>query len=968
MYKNYEIIEKRRIEDLNSEGVILRHIKTKATVTLLLNDDENKVFYIGFRTPPKNSTGVAHILEHSTLCGSKNFPVKDPFIELAKGSLNTFLNAMTYPDKTVYPVASCNDKDFHNLMHIYLDAVFYPNVYNTDKIFKQEGWHYELEDAASELKINGVVYNEMKGAFSSPDDVVETQIMKSLYPDNTYGFVSGGDPKDIPDLSYEEFLDFHRQYYHPSNSYIYLYGNLDAEEYLKFIDEEYLSNFDYLNVDSEIKEQAAFDEIRHISKEYPVLNESDSEGTYLTYNICMSNALDPKLYIALDVLNYVLAGAPGALIKQALLDAGIGNDVYSDVEGGIYQPYFSIVAKGASLDQKDEFVSIIENKLNEAYEKGLSEKSLRASINELEFKYRESDFGSYPRGLILGLQALDSWLYDKNKPFMHIEANATYDYLKEAIKDRYFENLIKTFMIDNNHKTILTVEPKAGLTTKEDEELKEKLAKYKASLTKEDIDKIVVETKELKEYQSEPSPKEDLEKIPMLTMADLNKKAVKLVNNKTKICDVDLLHHDIFTNKISYLTLLFNVKDIPYELIPYIGLLKGVLGLVDTENYSYRDLFDEVNMQTGSIRFLYSSFVDKDDASKYEPFFMVKTKMLYDKAACAIELINEIIFNSKWEDKKRLKEIINELRSRMEATFMETGHVVSSLRAISYFSEYAVLDDMIGGIDFLRFIQDVSDNFDDKSEDLIENIKKLIKFIFRKDNLFIDYTGTDEGLKLIAESIGKLLERLSDQKPVADNSTNIKLIKKNEGFLTAGQVQYVCRAGNYKKAKLDYTGALKVLKVILGYDYLWNNIRVLGGAYGVMNGFASNGNAYFVSYRDPNLDNTIDVFEKAAEYIENLELDDRDILKYIIGTLSDVDIPFTPATKGAFGLKCYLTNVTDNDIQKERDEILNVTNEDINKLSEYIKTFMDYDCLCVVGNADVINACKDNFMSIEELI
>ena len=967
MYKNYEIVEKRYIEDLNSEGVILRHIKTKAMVTLLLNDDENKVFYIGFRTPPKNSTGVAHILEHSTLCGSKNFPVKDPFIELAKGSLNTFLNAMTYPDKTVYPVASCNDKDFHNLMNIYLDAVFYPNIYKEDKIFKQEGWHYELENEDDELKINGVVYNEMKGVYSSPDDVVETQIMKSLYPDNTYGLVSGGDPKDIPDLSYEEFLDFHRQYYHPSNSYIYLYGNLNAEEYLEYIDKEYLSNFDYLYVDSQIKKQIPFEYVRHINKEYPVLDENSNDGVYLTYNVCMKDALDQKLYVALDVLNYVLAGAPGALIKQALLDANIGDDVYSEVEGGIYQPYFSIVAKGARLDQKDEFVRIIEDKLKEAVSNGISRKSLLASINELEFKYRESDFGSYPRGLIIGLQALDSWLYDNEKPFLHIEANATYEYLKNAINDGYFEKLIDKYMIKNNHKTVLTVEPKAGLTAKEDNDLKEKLKAYKEKLSHEQIINIINETKQLKEYQSTPSPKEDLEKIPMLSMEDLKKEAVKLVNNIDAINDTKLIYHNIFTNKISYINYLFNVKNIPNELIPYIGLLKGVLGLVDTKNYSYKDLFDEVNMVTGGLRFSYLAYPDKDDVNKYEPYFNIKVKLLYDKTKEALKLISEILFNSKLDDIKRLKEIINEQRSRLESVFMETGHVVSSSRAFSYFTEYAMLDDMINGIGYLRFIQDISDNFDEKCSDIVNKLNELSKYIFRKENLILDYTGTDEGLDLYKEHLNCLFDNLYTE---SVNAEKIKLNveKKNEGFKTAGQVQYVCLAGNFKSKDLEYTGALRVLKVILGYDYLWNNIRVLGGAYGVMNGFSTNGNAYFVSYRDPNLENTIKVFKDAYEYIENLELDDRTILQYIIGTLSDVDIPFTPSTKGAYSLKCYLMNITDDDVQKERDQILGVTKEVINGLGQYIKACMDYDCLCVVGNADKLNEAKDLFDNIHDLI
>ena len=473
----YEVIEERHIGDLNSDGYLLKHRKSGAYITLLLNDDENKVFYIGFRTPPKDSTGVAHILEHSVLCGSREFPVKDPFIELAKGSLNTFLNAMTYPDKTVYPVASCNDKDFKNLVHVYLDAVFYPNIYKEEKIFRQEGWHYEMEDTDAPLTINGVVYNEMKGAFSSPDDVVSREVMNGLYPDTTYGLESGGDPEVIPELTYEEFLKFHGKYYHPSNSLIYLYGNLDPEEYLTFLDEKYLSSYETLEVDSAIPLQKPFDKKRCEKCEYSVMEDDIAENeTYLTYNIAMGSSLDRELYIAMDVLVHVLCSDPGSPVKQALVDAGIGDEVYSYSETGIAQPYFSITAKNASSAQQEQFVSIIEEELQKIVKHGIDRKALLATLNEFEFRYREADFGSYPRGLMLGLQALDSWLYDKEKPFIHIEANDTLAVLKEKIETSYYEDLVQKYFIDNRHKAVVVVEPVPGLTGKKEEELADRLA------------------------------------------------------------------------------------------------------------------------------------------------------------------------------------------------------------------------------------------------------------------------------------------------------------------------------------------------------------------------------------------------------------------------------------------------------------------------------------------------------------
>ena len=737
----YEIVEKRMISDLNSEGYILKHKKTGAHITLLLNDDENKVFYIGFRTPPTDSTGVAHILEHSVLCGSENFPVKDPFIELAKGSLNTFLNAMTYPDKTVYPVASCNDKDFKNLVHVYLDAVFYPNIYKEEKIFRQEGWHYEMEDEKDDLTINGVVYNEMKGAFSSPDDVVEREIMNSLYPDTTYGLESGGDPDVIPSLTYEDFLDFHRRYYHPSNSYIYLYGNMDAEEYLNFLDEKYLNDFDMLSVDSEIKKQAPFAAVKELTKEYSIMeDEAVNENTYLTYNISMGCSLDKKLYVAMDILDYVLCSAPGAPVKQALLDKGIGKDVYSTLENGIYQPYFSIVAKSADEDQKEQFVNTIEDELKKLAKEGIDKKALRAAVNYFEFKYREGDFGSYPKGLMLGLQALDSWLYDKETPFMHIEANDTYRQLRESIETGYFEGLITSMMLQNPHKTIMTVVPVRGLTTRKDEALYNKLQAYKNTLSDEQIRGIVEETKSLHAYQEQPSPKEALETIPLLTRQDMKKEAAPYINEVKKSGESTLLVHDIFTNGISYLNLVFDLKKVPGRLFPYVGILKSVLMMVNTENYSYGELFNEVNIHTGGIRFVVNTYTNADKMDEYKITLEVKAKTLYENRDKAMELMKEIILTSVYDDDKRLHEIIGEMKSRMQATMTSAGHSLAAIRAMSYFSPIAAVTEQISGIPQYRLLEELDSDFENRKEELKSNLKTLSKCIFRPENLLVDYT------------------------------------------------------------------------------------------------------------------------------------------------------------------------------------------------------------------------------------
>ncbi|MBQ6806725.1 MAG: insulinase family protein [Lachnospiraceae bacterium] len=952
--KAYTIIEKREIKELNSISYLLKHNKTGARVALLSNDDENKVFYIGFRTPPKDSTGVAHIIEHSVLCGSDKFPVKDPFIELAKGSLNTFLNAMTYPDKTVYPVASCNDKDFQNLMDVYLDAVFHPNIYNEKKIFMQEGWHYEMESLEDELTINGVVYNEMKGAFSSPDDVLDREIMNSLYPNTSYAVESGGDPDVIPELTYEDFLAFHQKYYHPSNSYIYLYGDMDMVEKLTYLDEEYLSKYDVLAVDSTLKAEKPFEKPITVYKEYPIMeNESEKDSTYLSYNISFGDSLDRKLYIAFQVLDYVLCSAPGAPLKQTLIDKGIGKDVYSTYENGIKQPYFSVVAKNANKEQLEEFVGTIEQVLKKLVTEGLDKKALKAGLNFYEFKYREADFGSYPKGLLMGLQMFDSWLYDDSKPFIHIEANKTYKELKEAIDTDYYEKLIEDNLLNNTHKTMVVVEPVKGLTTKKDKELADKLAQTKAQLSKEQLEEIVAQTKALEEYQEEPSTKEDLEKIPLLTRADMKKEAEPYVNEEKKVGDTLLLYHDIFTNGIGYLRFVFDMRQVPEELFPYVGLLKSIFGLIDTENYTYGELFNEVNIQTGGIVPVVNTYIDARDLNHYTATFEIKAKVLYENLEQAFRLVEEMVMCSKYEDTKRLLELVSELKSQKQASMMSAGHSLAAVRALSYQSKTAAVSDMISGIPYYRMLEELEKDFDSQKENVVEKLQKLAVCLFRPENLMVDYTAQQEGLVGIETMIEKFRNCLNTE-AIAAQTYQPTPEKKNEGFMSSSQVQYVCRAGNFTKKGLPYHGALRVLRVMMGYDYLWTQVRVKGGAYGCMCQFGKSGESYFVSYRDPNLEKTIDVFEKAADYIRNFEADERTMTQYIIGAVSELDTPMTPATRGLYSMSGYMTHYTYEQVQKERDELLATSPEKIQELAEYIQAFMKDECLCVVGNEEKI--------------
>ncbi len=963
----YTVISKQRIEELKSDGYLLKHNKTGARVALLSNDDENKVFYIGFRTPPKDSTGVAHIIEHTVLCGSEKYPLKDPFIELAKGSLNTFLNAMTYPDKTVYPVASCNDKDFKNLMDVYLDAVFHPNIYREEKIFRQEGWHYEMENAEDDLTINGVVYNEMKGAFSSPDDVLYREIMNSLYPHTSYAVESGGDPNVIPDLTYEDFLAFHQRYYHPSNSYIYLYGDMDMEERLNYLDKEYLSKYEALSVDSAPATEPPFEKSVLVEKEYPIMESEPEEGnTYLSYNVSLGESLDREVSVGFQALADVVVGAPGAPVRKALLDAGIGTDITCYFEADVKQPYFSIVAKNAEGSQREEFVKTIEETLRSLSEDGLEKKALRAALNHDEFKYREADYGSYPKGLMYGLQMFETWLYDDKKPFDYLELDETYRALKKEVDSTFYEEMVKSLLLANTHKSVVVVRPVKGLTGKRDKALAEKLAAKKAAMTPEEIARIVEETEALAAYQEAPDSPEDLAKIPLLSREDIGKKARPYCNEELHAGDTTLLYHDIYTNGIGYLRFLFDLRQVPEELFPYVGLLQVMLGLVDTEKRSYSELYNEIHLQTGGIAPAVNVYTNADDFSKYKLTFELKVKTLYENLPKAFELAEEILTESVYTDAKRLFELVAENRSGKQAQMMDAGHSLAAGQALSYLSKQAYLMDQVNGLAFFRLLEGLEKDFEGKKEELSDNMERLVRCIFRPENLMVDYTAQRAGLAGLEKLIEGLRAKLYTE-PVEGKPYVPSPVKKNEGLMSSAQIQYVCRAGNYADKGLSYTGALRVLKVVMSYEYLWMQVRVRGGAYGCMCQFGKTGESYFVSYRDPNLEKTIEVYEKAADFVAGFEADERTMTQYIIGAVSALDMPLTPAARGTYSLAGYMTGLSFDRVQRERDELLAADAETIRELAAHIRAFMEDECLCVVGNEEKIQSQKERFGSVEYL-
>ncbi len=960
----YQLMEKRDIPELNSTGYLLKHKKTGARVALLENDDENKVLQIGFRTPPSDSTGVPHIMEHSVLCGSRDFPVKDPFVELVKGSLNTFLNAMTYPDKTVYPVASCNDKDFQNLMHVYLDAVFHPNIYREEKIFRQEGWHYELEDADGPLSYNGVVYNEMKGAFSSPEDMLDREIMTALYPDTPYFYESGGDPKHIPELTYEEFLAFHEKYYHPSNCYIYLYGKMDLVEKLQWIDENYLSHYEYQEIDSQIRMQKAFDHPTERVIDYPIsAEESEKDQAYLSYSAVVGTSLDAELYLAFQVLEYALLSAPGAPLKQALLDAGVGKDILSSYENGIAQPFFSVIAKGANVEQKDEFLKIVRETLTGIVERGFDRKALQAGLNYYEFRYREADFGGYPRGLMYGLQMLDSWLYDDAQPFLHLIALDNFAKLKERVNDgsRYYEGLVQKYLLDNPHAATLILKPSPGLESREQERVSDELSAYRETLESAALEQLVEDTRALKAYQDEPSPQEDLEKIPMLTRADIHREILPFTNQEYELDGTTLLHQDIFTSGISYVTLLFDAGRLPEKLIPYMGLLKHVLGYVDTENYSYGELFNEINCHTGGITSAVNIYGNMENREELRVQFELHAKVLTENTDFAFAMIREILGRTKLTDTKRLHEIVSQVKSRLQMYLTSSGHSAAAMRAMSKFSEAARINDEINGVAFYQMIEELERNFDSCSEELTAKLGAVMDVLFRPENLIVSCTSRSDGLEAVKKEIPALKRTLRngalsilEKRPAGKKKAPIAM---REGLRTPSAVQYVARAGHIS----HYTGAYRILKVILSYEYLWIQVRVKGGAYGCMSGFNLYGDSYLVSCRDPNLGQTNEVFERTAEYVKRFDASERDMTKYIIGAISDMDAPLTPSAEGSRSLSAWMTHADPEELQRQRDQVLDATVEDIRALAGGIRELLAEGSLCVIGNENKIDREQELF-------
>lgn len=977
--RTYELEQAEYVKEIGSFAIVMRHRRSGARVLVLSNDDKNKVFSIGFRTPPEDATGVPHIIEHTVLCGSKHFPAKDPFVELVKGSMNTYLNATTYPDKTLYPVASCNDKDFENLMNVYMDAVFYPNIYEKEEIFKQEGWHYELYNKEDPIIYNGVVYNEMKGAYSSEEGVLERFIMNSLFPDTTYSHDSGGDPACIPDLTYEDYLDFHRSYYHPANSYIYLYGDMDIEERLKWMDKHYLRDFESYGIDSDIRDQRPFETMKSLSKEYAVSQNADcEEKTYYGFAVAMDITLNLEICKAFELLSYVLVEMPGAPLKQALLDAGIGNDIDVDFCDILNQSYFSITTKNARAGQKEKFYQTIRTTLEKLVQEGIDRKTLEAAINGMEFREREADFGSFPKGLLYGLKVMKTWLYDDSMAYEPLCYEEDYRFLRNQLSTRYYEDLIQTYLLDNTHAVLVEMIPKLGLAAENEKKEKERLAAYKASLSDEQLEELIRQTKALKAYQEEPSSREDLAKIPMLSREDISPEVEPYHNEETSLYGVKTIHHNINTNGIVYLSLLFDATSLK-SYMPQMSFLATLLGYLDTKKHSYMEFDTETNFYTGGIGSDVNIYSIYQKPEEYVLQFEVKTKVLSGKVRDALRLMGEMMFETLFEDDKHLKEVVAETRSRLKVRLMSSGHQAAAARASSYFSETSWLNDASVGIRYYHYLVQLDEHFEEEKERLKKGCRAILQKLFSPDNMIISCTADEEGLTAVKKGISLFMMRLNTFAVEASQADDleqnleqmqhfdVELGRRQEGFMTPAEIQYVALAGSFSEIDNVNYGALQVVRHLLNYDYLWNEVRVKGGAYGVACRFNREGEGFFTSYRDPNLSGTLEVYRRAAEYLADYNAEEREVLKTIIGTISGMDTPLTPAMRGRRSMAAYMTKTPLDVLQKEREQVLACTCEDIRKAAEIMKAIAGADNLCVIGNEQHLEEEKELFNELVSL-
>lgn len=965
--EEYRVEKVEYIKCIDSNAYILRHIKSGARVAVFINDDDNKLFSAAFKTPPIDNCGTPHIIEHSVLCGSEKYPIKDPFMQLVKSSMQTFLNAMTYADKTVYPVASCNNADFINLSNIYLDAVFAPNIAKNKEIFMQEGWHFE-PDGKNGLEIGGVVYSEMLGAMSSPDSIVYDGLITALFPDNAYGMNSGGDPEHIPSLTYEAFLEYFKSHYHPSNCYITLYGNMDHRERLEYIDREYLSKYESVECDFDIPDSNPGNgDIVRVEKKYAVMPGECSDGkSFFAFGAVCADAADTVECMAYDFLSDILVESPGAPVKNALISAGIGEEVFGGFLNHMKKPAFSVIAKNANADDEDRFVSIVKKTLAEIAENGINKKSLLAAIERSEFRFREGEQGSTPRGLNVNLSMLQNWMYSDEDPFAYLKADELLNDVRRLADTGYYESLIKK-LLDSDSKVLFVMSPEEGLNEKNAEELNIKLCDFRSSITDEEYNAICDEFYSFTEYQDRIETEEELSCIPMLSIDDISKTPSPVSYKIGEINGVTSIIHDVKTNGIVYLRLMFDISHIGNEMFPYLDILSSVLGKVDTLSQRYEDILDEVRMNTGGFGFSCEMYRIKDSVDNFRPMYEINLRVLENKLERALELVKEVIFETRFDDKVRIREIITEMISEKLRDIVSSGSEYSSARALAYFSAADAAEDYLDGITSYMFEKDLMNNYEQSGDIISKELRDLTNVIFLKNTCNISLATDNEIFDSAAKLVGKFIDCLPE-KEVPPAAVRSPLGILNEGFLTTSKVQYVATAGNLISKGFTYDGRYQILSSVLKNDYLYPEIRMKGGAYGYSCSFSVNsGNLSMVTYRDPCLSESFDVFRKSADYVRNLNLSEDELKKHVIGTFGRLDRPMSSYMKSSRALALWMSGRTYDDMLRDRTAMLNITVDELKSLAPSLDATVDLSARCVIGNEEKIRENESLFNNLVKL-
>lgn len=959
----YRLVEKKFVKEVNADCYLFEHIKTGARVLKIAADDPNKTFSIAFKTIPESDAGTPHIMEHSVLNGSRNFPVKSPFDVLLKGSLNTFLNAMTSDEFTVYPVASMNEKDYFNLMHVYLDAVFNPMLYDDPRIFMQEGWHYELTGKEAPIEYKGVVYNEMKGAFSTPTREMWYQIQKNLFPDNGYRFSSGGYPTAIPSLTYEAFVNFHKKHYHPTNSYIFLYGDADVKKELEFIDKEYLSKYDKSENPVTVKENPPFDSFRDIAGSYPVMDGAPlADQTYLVMNWVIGNGYDQTTVMALDILADVLVNQESAPVRKALLEAGIGKNVYATTQN-MLQNIFSIVVQNANAADKDSFRAVVMNTLEKVAAEKIDRETLKGSLNRMEFRLREGDDAQ--KGLTYNMRVMTGWLFT-NDPFSSLEYEKQLAAVKASANNTYLEEIIRKDLVDNKYGLLLVLEPKTGLEKEIAQKTSEELADLKKKMTPAELDSLVATTSKLVAYQQQEDSPEALASIPLLKLSDISPEAFWYEASKSDIAGVPHLFHDEFTNDIVYMNYWFDLNVLSEDKIPYAALLTRLLGKVDAGSYGYEDLDKSLNINTGGFGSGLSLYVASYDDNKLLPRFRISVKTTAEKLDTTLALLGAIINETKIENKDRLFDLLKRHQSQLEASVLQNGYNVAATRLESYYSRRGVFNEKTRGMEYYWFVTGLVKRFGEDPDAVIAGLKETYNALFAKSNMIAGITCSSNDYKTYSSRFEKFAPALAT-KAVALHEWKLQPKSKNEGILTASKVQYVLQGYDFRKLGIEWDGKWNVLNQVMSTDYLQTKIRVIGGAYGGFSSISKNGTINLSSYRDPNLKETLDNFKGISEYLAQFKADSTDMTRYIIGTIANMDSPLTPSEKGDQAFRNYFENVSREDVQSDRNAVLSATADDLRKMSDEIARVLDQQVWCVYGNDEKINKNKTLFKDLVRL-